>query len=168
MTNKEVFQRVVSKVFNDLGMLVTEENFGDGMALVCENVTITPGEIDVPWLGGYRKGEGFLVDIAYPPSGDLAEAGEFRTIDEAVTKAVELLANYKASNVLTDIGYEGMAADFAAEQAAIEAAKREGIEGFDAGLAKEANPYPYGIAHYDAWEKGWDFAAGLRVAKGIR
>lgn len=84
-----------------------------------------------------------------------------RYLSEVVVKAVAEYVEWRCRNTLDDMATDAMAADYQADQRDLQNAYDEGRAYFDNTPAdqrktwREANPYPYGIAHYDRWTAGY-------------
>lgn len=79
---------------------------------------------------------------------------------EVAKQAVVQYVEWRCNNTLDDMATDAMVADYEADKQALENAYGEGYDYFrgTANPSRDANPYPYGIDHYDRWVWGYNDA----------
>lgn len=127
-------------------------------AIVIGPFTISETPHEVKGLTGTHTLRSYILDV---DTGDGDVMDLFTTNDFAATvvKAVGEYAEWRARNLLDDLATDAYAADLEAEREALKAAYNEGLEYFRRtpinDRKRDDNPYPYGIAHYGEWNKGY-------------
>lgn len=119
-------------------------------------------EIDQPSIRGNVKVPGFVLEAATyrgatrwePEEYDYAEIYANQNFYDVAKEAVKAYVDRHCGCILDNLAYEGQYEEYQQELKEIAQAERQGQIDYEAG--QNTNPYPYGIAHYYAWSKGWD------------
>ena len=131
-------------------------------AIVVGPFTISKNVTPVKGLRGPMEVASYILDVD-TGDGDIMELHGGTDFATVATKLVGEYGEYMARSVLDMLATDAMAADWQADQQALRDAYNEGQAYYKATPPGErdvvkANPYPYGIAHYDEWVKGYNRA----------
>jgi len=154
MPDQQTLERFLS-VFASPPAVKVDEPTG---ALVIGPFTVTKTVKEVEGLGGRKYSiPSYLLDVD-PGDGNPFDLKTGSLLDVAIA-LTEQYAGYIARTVEDALVTDALAADHAAEQQALKDAYQEGYRYYQQTAPGErtnqANPYPYGIAHYAEWLKGY-------------
>jgi len=128
-------------------------------AIIIGPFTISQALTVVKGLKGDHEVPSYTLDVS-PGEGDVIDLHTSTNFAEVAVAAVREYAGWVAGNTLDDIALDNYAADLEAERQALRDAYNEGLEYWRQTPVgqrnREANPYPYGIAHYQEWVKGYN------------
>jgi hypothetical protein len=157
MTDQATLERFLS-VFASPPAVKVDEPTG---AYVIGPFTVTKTVNKVTGLGGRTyEVPSYILDVD-PGDGDPLDLASGSILAVGIALA-ESYARYLAKTVEDALVTDALAADYEAEKQALKDAHDEGYRYYQqtapGDRTNQANPYPYGIAHYGEWLKGYNQA----------
>ena len=130
-------------------------------AIVVGPFTLSQNEVTVKGLRGDRKATSYSLDVD-TGDGDVIDLYTDTDFNKVAVRMVGEYAQWRATTMLDTLADAALAESYQKDQEELKAAKAEGKAYWQAtapgARTKDANPYPYGIAHYQQWRAGYDEA----------
>jgi hypothetical protein len=130
-------------------------------AIVVGPFTLSRNEVTVKGLRGDRQASSYTLDVD-TGGGDVLDLFTDTDFRKVAVRMVGEYAQWRATVTLDMLADTAQAEAWQKDQEELKAARAEGkaywLATAPGARTKDANPYPYGIAHYQQWGAGYDEA----------